>query len=53
MQIDDGIMQKNLTARLHLLIRNISYQSVGSQMEIFFYQERLKPEEKIKITKMA
>ena len=55
MQIDDTIMQKNLTARLALADKNISYQfSRKSEMEIFFYQEKLKSlKKKIKITKMA
>ena len=42
MQIDDTIMQKNLSARLALLIKNILYLfSQKFLMEEFFYQEKL------------
>ena len=42
MQIDDTIMQKNLSARLALLIKNILYLfNQKFLMEGFFYQEKL------------
>ena len=55
MQIDDTIMQKNLSARLALQIKNIFYQfNQKFWMEEYFYPAKLdEPEEKIKITKMA
>ena len=55
MQIDDTIMQKNLSARLALKIKNIFYQfNLRFLMEEFFCPGKVdEPEEKIKITKMA
>jgi osmotically-inducible protein OsmY len=55
MQIDDTIMQKNLTARLALLDKKyfISIQSEVLDGRIFLTGKVNKPEEKIKITKMA
>jgi|TARA_B100001059_G_scaffold181093_1_gene181968 osmotically-inducible protein OsmY len=55
MQIDDTIMQKNLTARLALADKKyfISIQSEVLDGRIFLSGKVDKPEEKIKITKMA
>ena len=55
MQIDDKIMQKNLSARLALKIKNIflSIQSKVIDGRIFLTGKVDEPEEKIKITKMA
>ena len=47
MQIDDTIMQKNLSARLALLIKSILYLfSQKFLMEEFFYQEKLMNQKK-------
>ena len=55
MQIDDTIMQKNLTARLALADKKyfISIQTEVLDGRIFLSGKVNKPEEKIKITKMA
>ena len=55
MQIDDAIMQKNLTARLALTDKKyfISIQSEVIDGVIFLSGKVDKPEDKIKITKMA
>ena len=55
MQIDDTIMQKNLSARLALTDKKyfISIQSEVRDGHIFLSGKVDKPEEKIKITKMA
>jgi|TARA_E500000178_G_scaffold2782_1_gene2935 osmotically-inducible protein OsmY len=55
MQIDDTIMQKNLSARLALLDKKyfISIQSEVLDGRIFLTGKVDEPEEKIKITKMA
>ena len=55
MQIDDTIMQKNLTARLALTDKKyfISIQSEVIDGVIFLSGKVDKPEDKIKITKMA
>jgi len=55
MQIDDTIMQKNLTARLALLEKKyfLSIQSEVIDGSIFLSGKVDEPEEKIKITKMA
>jgi len=55
MQIDDTIMQKNLTARLALYDKKyfISIQSEVIDGRIFLSGKVERPEEKIKITKMA
>ncbi|MEC7100131.1 MAG: BON domain-containing protein [Pseudomonadota bacterium] len=55
MQIDDTIMQKNLNARLALTDKKyfISIQSEVRDGHIFLSGKVDKPEEKIKITKMA
>ena len=55
MQIDDTIMQKNLSARLALADKKyfISIQSEVLDGRIFLSGKVDKPEEKIKITKMA
>ena len=55
MQIDDAIMQKNLSARLALTDKKyfISIQSEVRDGHIFLSGKVDKPEEKIKITKMA
>ena len=55
MQIDDTIMQKNLTARLSLSEKKyfLSIQSEVIDGRIFLSGKVDKPEEKIKITKMA
>ena len=55
MQIDDTIMQKNLTARLALTDKKyfLSVQSEVRDGNIFLSGKVDKPEEKIKITKMA
>ena len=55
MQIDDTIMQKNLTARLALTEKRyfISIQSEVIDGRIFLSGKVDSPEEKIKITKMA
>ena len=55
MQIDDTIMQKNLSARLALANKKyfISIQSEVLDGRIFLSGKVDKPEEKIKITKMA
>ena len=55
MQIDDTIMQKNLSARLALADKKyfISIQSEVRDGHIFLSGKVDKPEEKIKITKMA
>ena len=55
MQIDDTIMQKNLTARWHCLIKNIFYifKVEVRDGRIFLTGKVDEPEEKIKITKMA
>ena len=55
MQIDDTIMQKNLSARLALTDKKyfISIQSEVLDGRIFLSGKVNEPEEKIKITKMA
>ena len=55
MQIDDTIMQKNLSARLALKDKKyfLSIQSEVIDGQIFLSGKVDKPEEKIKITKMA
>ncbi len=55
MQIDDTIMQKNLTARLALSDKKyfLSIQSEVMDGRIFLSGKVNEPEEKIKITKMA
>ena len=55
MQIDDAIMQKNLSARLALTDKKyfVSIQSEVRDGHIFLSGKVDKPEEKIKITKMA
>ena len=55
MQIDDTIMQKNLSARLALFDKKyfLSIQSEVRDGNIFLSGKVDKPEEKIKITKMA
>ena len=55
MQIDDTIMQKNLSARLALTDKRyfLSIQSEVIDGRIFLSGKVDKPEEKIKITKMA
>ena len=55
MQIDDTIMQKNLTARLALANKKyfLSIQSEVLDGRIFMSGKVNEPEEKIKITKMA
>ena len=55
MQIDDTIMQKNLTARLALADKRyfLSIQSEVIDGRIFLSGKVNEPEEKIKITKMA
>tara|TARA_B110000091_G_C13607006_1_gene387115 strand:+ start:189 stop:767 length:579 start_codon:yes stop_codon:yes gene_type:complete len=55
MQIDDTIMQKNLSARLALFDKKyfISIQSEVIDGRIFLSGKVNEPEEKIKITKMA
>ncbi len=55
MQIDDTIMQKNLSARLALLDKKyfVSIQSEVLDGRIFLTGKVDKPDEKIKITKMA
>ncbi len=55
MQIDDTIMQKNLSARLALVDKKyfISIQSKVLDGRIFLSGKVDEPEEKIKITKMA
>tara|TARA_B100000902_G_scaffold324956_1_gene319355 strand:- start:89 stop:559 length:471 start_codon:yes stop_codon:yes gene_type:complete len=55
MQIDDTIMQKNLSARLALTDKKyfISIQSEVRDGRIFITGKVDQPEEKIKITKMA
>ena len=55
MQIDDTIMQKNLSARLMLLDKKyfLSIQSEVLDGRIFLSGKVDEPEEKIKITKMA
>ena len=55
MQIDDTIMQKNLSARLALAEKKyfLSIQSEVRDGNIFLSGKVEKPEEKIKITKMA
>ena len=55
MQIDDTIMQKNLSARLALTSKKyfISIQSEVLDGRIFLSGKVDEPEEKIKITKMA
>ena len=55
MQIDDTIMQKNLSARLTLLDKRyfLSIQSEVLDGRIFLSGKVEEPEEKIKITKMA
>ena len=55
MQIDDAIMQKNLSARLALAEKKyfISIQSEVLDGRIFLSGKVEEPEEKIKITKMA
>ena len=55
MQIDDTIMQKNLTARLALTDKKyfLSVQSEVIDGRIFLSGKVDKPEEKIKITKLA
>ena len=55
MQIDDTIMQKNLSARLALADKKyfISIQSEVLDGQIFLSGKVDEPEEKIKITKMA
>ncbi len=55
MQIDDTIMQKNLSARLALVDKKyfVSIQSEVLDGRIFLSGKVEEPEEKIKITKMA
>ena len=55
MQIDDTIMQKNLSARLALVDKKyfLSIQSEVLDGQIFLSGKVDEPEEKIKITKMA
>ena len=55
MQIDDTIMQKNLSARLALADKKyfLSIQSEVRDGNIFLSGKVAEPEEKIKITKMA
>ena len=55
MQIDDTIMQKNLSARLALADKKyfISIQSEVLDGRIFLFGKVAEPEEKINITKMA
>ena len=55
MQIDDAIMQKNLSARLALTDKKyfLSIQSEVIDGRIFLSGKVKEPEEKIKITKMA
>ena len=55
MQIDDTIMQKNLSARLAIIDKKyfISIQSEVLDGRIFLSGKVEEPEEKIKITKMA
>ena len=55
MQIDDAIMQKNLSARLALADKKyfLSIQSEVLDGQIFLSGKVDQPEEKIKITKMA
>ena len=55
MQIDDTIMQKNLSARLALTDKKyfLSIQSEVRDGNIFLSGKVAEPEEKIKITKMA
>jgi len=55
MQIDDTIMQKNLSARLALTNKKyfLSIQSEVIDGNIFLSGKVIEPEEKIKITKMA
>ncbi len=55
MQIDDAIMQKNLSARLALTDKKyfLSIQSEVIDGRIFLSGKVIEPEEKIKITKMA
>ena len=55
MQIDDTIMQKNLSARLALADKKyfLSIQSEVLDGRIFLSGKVEKPEEKVKITKMA
>ena len=55
MQIDDTIMQKNLSARLALMDKKyfLSIQSEVLDGRIFLSGKVEQPEEKIKITKMA
>ena len=55
MQIDDTIMQKNLSARLALAEKRyfLSIQSEVRDGNIFLSGKVEEPEEKIKITKMA
>ncbi len=55
MQIDDAIMQKNLSARLALTEKKyfLSIQSEVRDGNIFLSGKVEEPEEKIKITKMA
>ena len=55
MQIDDSIMQKNLSARLALADKKyfVSIQSEVRDGNIFLSGKVQEPEEKIKITKMA
>ena len=55
MQIDDTIMQKNLSARLALADKKyfVSIQSEVRDGNIFLSGKVREPEEKIKITKMA
>ena len=55
MQIDDTIMQKNLTARLALTDKKyfLSIQSEVIDGRIFLSGKVDEPEDKIKITKMA
>ena len=55
MQIDDAIMQKNLSARLALADKKyfLSIQSEVLDGQIFLSGKVDEPEEKIKITKMA
>ena len=55
MQIDDTIMQKNLSARLALTDKKyfLSVQSEVIDGRIFLSGKVEEPEEKIKITKMA
>ena len=55
MQIDDTIMQKNLSARLAIADKKyfLSIQSEVLDGRIFLTGKVSEPEEKIKITKMA